>query len=484
MSTDVRTERIVDPLADGWLRPRGPRSDYRADAWVALGLAGGTALSLTLTRSAGIMDESPTWLAAMWVALIALPLAARRRWPEAVALLISLVFGIFGSLGVSDALFSSICLYVAIYSVGAWSHHRMLARWTRLGIIAGMFIWLFWTLLVNANQATAIPELSRDGFFSPYAAYGLLQVLINLVYFWAAYHFGDAAWNAARRSAALEARTLELSAERERTAAQAVSLERVRIARELHDVVAHHVSLMGVQAGAARRILERDPATAARAIVVIEESARAAVDELHTMLGALRADDADGDGAPPAHQSTSTRGVDQLEELAQDNTDAGLAVTMQVIGEPRPVPGTIGLTLYRIAQEALTNTRKHAGAGATAELRLRYETAAVELEITDTGRGAPRLGSTVPGQEPGGLGQRGMRERVAAVGGTLVLANRPRGGYLVRARVPLAAASAAGVDRTAGSVTATPTGAARVAAPQVPTSTATVLSNSARGTNE
>ncbi|WP_297366379.1 hypothetical protein [Cryobacterium sp.] len=79
------------------------------------------------------------------------PLAARRRWPEAVALLLSLVFGVFGALGVSDALFSSICLYVAIYSVGAWSQHRMLARWTRLGIIAGMFIWLFWTLLEHAN---------------------------------------------------------------------------------------------------------------------------------------------------------------------------------------------------------------------------------------------------------------------------------------------------------------------------------------------
>ena len=441
MSTDARTDRSADPLADGWRRPRGPRSGYRVDAWVALALAGGTAVSLTLTRSAGIMDESPWWLATIWVALIALPLAARRRFPELVALLVSVVFGVFGSLGVTDALFSTICLYVAIYSVGAWSHHRMLARWTRLSIIAGMFIWLFWTLLVHANQATAIPELSREGFFSPYAAYGLLQVLINLVYFWAAYYFGDAAWHAARRSAALEARTQELAAERERTAAQAVSLERVRIARELHDVVAHHVSLMGVQAGAARRILERDPATAARAIAVIEESARTAVEELHTMLGALRADDTDCDGAQPANQSTSTRGVEQLGELAQENSDAGLAVRIQVIGAPRPVPGTIGLSLYRIAQEALTNTRKHAGAGATAEVRLRYEADAVELEVTDTGRGVHSQGAAHQAANPGGgLGQRGMRERVTAVGGTLELANRPRGGYLVRARVPLAPA--------------------------------------------
>jgi len=451
MSTDARLTEPIDPLADGWRRPRGPRAGYRVDAWVALALAGGTALSLMLTRSAGIMDEAPSWLAALWVVLIALPLAARRRWPEAVALVVSIVFGVFGSMGVSDPLFSSICLYVAIYSVGAWSHHRTVARWTRLGIIASMFVWLFWTLLEHANQATAIPELSREGFFSPYAAYGLLQVLINLVYFWAAYHFGDTAWQAARRSDALEARTRELAAERERTATQAVTLERVRIARELHDVVAHHVSLMGVQAGAARRILDRDPAAAARAITVIEESARTAVEELHTMLGALRADENDCEGAQPAHQSTSTRGVDQLAELALETTNAGLPVRVQVIGDPRPVPGTIGLSLYRIAQEALTNTRKHAGVGATAEVRLRYEADAVELEVTDTGRGARPTGAgTEPGGSGGtpggpgaGLGQRGMRERIAAVGGSLELGNRPRGGYLVRARVPLASPQSA-----------------------------------------
>jgi len=441
MSTDARPQpRPADSLADGWRRPRGPRTAYRVDGWVALALAGGTALSVSLSRSAGIMDESPTWLVVLWVALIALPLAARRRFPEAVAVVIALVFGVFGSLGVADALFSSICLYVAIYSVGAWSHHRTLARWTRLLIIAGMFIWLFWSLLQQANQSTAIPELSREGFFSPYAAYGLLQVLINLVYFWAAYYFGDAAWHAARRADALEERTRELADERERTSVQAVTLERVRIARELHDVVAHHVSVMGVQAGAARRILNRDPEAAARAIAVIEDSARTAVEELHTMLGALRADDGDCEGGQPAHRSTSTRGLHQLAELAQENTDAGLPVRLQVIGEPRMVPATIELSLYRIAQEALTNTRKHAGTGATAELRLRYEADAVELEASDTGRGAHgHAGASRDGAS--GLGQRGMRERVAAVGGTIELGNRPRGGYLVRARVPLAATS-------------------------------------------
>jgi signal transduction histidine kinase len=441
MNADPSAPQSLDPLADGWLRPRGDRAAYRTDAWVALALAGGTGLSLALTRTTGMLDDAPVWLDILWVALIALPLAARRRWPEAVAALTAVVFGVFGSLGVSDPLFSSICLYVAIYSAGAWSHNRVLARWLRLGIIAGMFVWLFWSLLEMANQSTMLPDLSREGFFSPYAAYGLLQVILNLVYFWAAYYFGDAAWQAARRSAALVARTRELAAERERTAVQAVSLERMRIARELHDVVAHHVSLMGVQAGAARRVLDRDSEAAVRAMTVIEDSARTAVEELHTMLGALRAD---GDGSQPANQSTSTRGLEQLAELAEDNTEAGLPVHLQVIGEPRMVPGTINLTLYRVAQEALTNTRKHAGAGATAELRLRYEVDAVELEVSDTGRGAlPPASRAAPGSATsGGLGQQGIRERIAAVGGTVELGNRPRGGYLVRARVPVAGASA------------------------------------------
>nr|WP_179581033.1 sensor histidine kinase [Leifsonia psychrotolerans] len=441
---------LADPLAEGWRRPRPGASAFRSDAWAAFVLAAGTALSVSLSRGAGFYDESPVWLVALWVAGLTVPLAFRRRWPEAVAVIVAVVFSVGSMLGAVDLLFSNICLYLAIYTIGAWGRNRALARWVRLALVAGMFVWLFWALLVQANQATTLPELSRDGAFSPYAAWGLLQVLINLLYFGAAYYFGETAWQAARRSAALDARTHELGAERERVAAQAVALERVRIARELHDVVAHHVSVMGVQAGAARRILNRDSIAAEHTLAQIEQSARSAVEELGTMLVALRSEDATTAATGSADttrfvasESTSTRGIEQLEQLADASRQAGLPVSVRVIGSVRPVPGTINLSVYRIAQEALTNARKHAGAGASVDLRLRYEADAVELEVADDGVG-PRAGAgahsgagvasgtaTTPGH-----GQRGMRERVAAVGGELQLGARPRGGYLVRARFP------------------------------------------------
>ncbi|WP_022887164.1 sensor histidine kinase [Glaciibacter superstes] len=439
----AQNSRATDPLGDGWRRPSPTPAGYRADIWIALALAVGTAISAFLTRTAGLFDDAPVWLTALWVVCIALPLAVRRRWPEAVAVIVAVVFVVGATLGAMDTLFSNICLYLAIYTVGAWSRRRLRARWVRIIIIVGMFIWLFWSLLTTANQVNVLPDLSREGAFSPYAAYGMLQVFINLIYFGAAYLFGESGWQSARRKAALEARTRELEVERERSAAQAVALERVRIARELHDVVAHHVSVMGVQAGAARRILDRDPIAARQSLGQIEQSARSAVEELHTMLGALRSDDQPTDAAP-ASEGSSTRGVAQLTELAEESRSAGIPVTLSIIGQPRDVPGTIALSIYRIAQEALTNTRKHAGPGATADLRLRYESDAAELEITDDGVG-PRAGSTAhvaQGISSGvGLGHQGMRERVAAVGGEIHIGARPRGGYLVRARFPLASAA-------------------------------------------
>ncbi|WP_104135957.1 sensor histidine kinase [Cryobacterium sp. Y62] len=422
-----------------WQRPTPSGPSLRKDLWVTLVLAAATALSVSLTRSAGVFTEAPVWQVALWVALITLPLALRRRWPEIVAVTVSVVFAAGAMLEASDMLFSNICLYLAIYAVGAWSRHRVAAKWVRVTIVAGMFIWLFAQLIVQANQLTMMPDLSREGFFSPYAAFGVLQVLINLVYFGAAWYFGESAWKSARNSTALKDSTAALTVERERTAAQAITLERVRIARELHDVVAHHVSVMGVQAGAARRILSSAPGQAADALTIIEQSARSAVDELHTMLGALRGHDAPG--SEPTNQSSSTRGIAQLGELADESRTAGVPVRLSIVGEERSIPATIGLSIYRIAQEALTNTRKHAGPGVSTDLRLRYETDAIELEITDDGVGPRRqFGAAVASgasAETTGLGQRGMRERVAAVGGELHLDSRPRGGYLVRARFPL-----------------------------------------------
>lgn len=442
------TATPAPPVLPGveWIRPRPCRRGYRNDLVLALVLLVGTAASVVLYRATGWGEGTPWWGSALWTAGMTLPLAARRRWPEIVALVASAVFMVGAVVGVGEALFSNIALFVAIYTVGAWGRSRRVATIVRAVIVVVMFAWLFWGLIFFSTVQDHLPELSREGLLSPYLAYGFINVLTNLLYFGGAWYFGDTAYRSARARAELEQRTAELAAERERTRVQAVALERLRIARELHDVVAHHVSVIGVQAGAARRVLAKDPAAATSSLSSIESSAREAVDELHGLLGTLRGD---GDTGPVvlegdagdrggATTSTSTRGLDRLDELVAESAGNGLPVTLAVIGEPRPVSAVVDLSAYRVTQEALTNVRKHAGAAATAEVRVRWTDSALEVEITNTGTATSVAGAARRSEATGGgLGQLGMRERTAAVGGTLELGPRARGGYLVRASFPL-----------------------------------------------
>jgi signal transduction histidine kinase len=415
---------------DHWVRPRPDASSLRRDALAAVLLALGAAISALLyTRVGWYEDPAPLWLAAVAIAGLTVPLAFRRRAPELVAIIVSVAFFVIGQFRVPELLFGNIGLFIAIYTLGAWGRNRRRANVLRAAIILAMFVWVAVNLIVTVNNPDWMPELSRSGIFSQLAALAVIQVLTNLLYFGAAYFFGNAGYAAAREHAELERSSAELNAARERNAAQAVALDRVNIARELHDVVAHHVSVMGVQAGAARRVLQTDPQQATGSLEVIEQSARNAVDELHRLLTTLRESETDA-----ASSSASTRGVDQLGDLADATSAAGTPVELNVIGTPRPVTPLIGFTLYRVAQEALTNTRKHGGPLARVDVRLRYLDDDVELEIVDTGIGR----SLAPGK--GGLGQVGMRERIAAVGGELELGPRARGGYLVRARIPVGAA--------------------------------------------
>ncbi|BDZ45254.1 sensor histidine kinase [Naasia aerilata] len=344
-----------------------------------------------------------------------------------VAVVVSIAYGLGQGFRVPELLFGNVSLYLAIYSLGAWGRSRAASRLVRILIIIGMFLWLFLTIGFQFSNPEALAEFTDGASPEAAVAIALLSILLNLLFFGAAYVIGDRAWASARARAALEQRTRELAAEREHSAAQAVVLERVRIARELHDVVAHHVSVMGIQAGAARRVLDRDPAQAEEALTAIEQSARRAVEDLQNLLGTLRSDEPEDTPAP------STLGVDQLESLVSEVTGAGRAARFATVGTPRPVDGTVGNTLYRVAQEALTNSLKHAGPSAEIDVRLRYLDDAVEIEISDTG------GRPVTRAAGAGLGQLGMRERVDAVGGTLEAGPRSRGGYLVRARIPAAA---------------------------------------------
>ncbi|WP_082518315.1 sensor histidine kinase [Curtobacterium sp. Leaf183] len=434
---------------DVWSRLPVGRREYRQDVVVALVLAGGIAISAVLSGAAGMYDDqAPWWVSALMVVANAGPLAFRRRFPMTVAVLVALAFVGTQLLRVPEAIFINFTLFIGLYTVGAWCSDRVRAEFVRWFVIVGMFIWLFLAIVFRWSVPSALPN-QGDSLIPPFVANALLSIIINLVYFGAAWYSGNRAWTSAVAKHALQERTAELAVERERTAAQAITLERVRIARELHDVVAHHVSLMGVQAGAARRVLERDPDQAAASLGVVEASARTAVEELRRMLGTLREGDAaagsDGPDSERIARTTapSTDSIARIAELADAATTAGHPARYSVVGDVRPVPPTVATVAFRIAQEAVTNVLKHAGPDARADLRLRYLPDAIEVEVTDTGIGSRASRPTTvdatgdPDRPAGsGLGHVGMRERVSAVGGTVEIGPRARGGFLVRAWLP------------------------------------------------
>jgi signal transduction histidine kinase len=426
----------MDALDDGWVRPRPSRRGYRADAILAIVVFALSLGSLELYGSAGFyQDPAPAWLCVLMMLLQSAPLAWRRRYPVTVLIFSAAVFMGVQILHVPEVLFSNIAFFITMYTAGAWGVHRRLAMVSRLVVIVAMFVWLF-TALLDTAFTEAVADMDVVGSVTPALAIGLVTILQNLLYFGGAYYFGNRAWTAARERAALQDRTVQLAEERERTAAQAVSLERLRIARELHDVVAHHVSVMGVQAGAARRVLQRNPAQAAESLTAIESSAREAVDELHRMLTTLRDDSqpVGGVGSVGGVDGPSIHGVDQLPDLLDDARAAGVTAKLTVVGDARPLTPLVSITVYRVVQEAVTNAIKHAGTSASIDVRLRFLDAMVEVEVTDSG-GIPARSANSQGS---GLGIIGMRERLTAVGGTLEAGPRARGGYLVRADIPTA----------------------------------------------
>lgn len=408
--------------------------ERRGDVLLAAVMFVGAILSAGLSTIAEVYgdEQAPLWTALVYVAVVTVPLAFRRRWPGTVAIVVALAYFTAVTVRVPEIYVGNIAMFITLYTVGAWMNNRRRALFVRVGIILGMFVWLLITMYRDAIREADKADVVA-GAMSPYVAFMLIQLLLNVLYFGGAYYFGERSWAAATQLAVLEQRTAELEREREVTAAQAVALDRVRIARELHDVVAHHVSVMGVQAGAARLVLDQDPEHSARILTGIEGSARDAIHELRQLLETLRT---------PGGETTdaaSTLALDDIADLVEASIEAGLPTDYAVIGEPVPVPSLVAVNLYRIAQESLTNARRHAGSGATADVRVRYDDDGVEVEIVNTGRAVAQV-------RPG-LGQLGMRERAAASGGTLEVTSRPLGGLRVRARVPLPMATGPGVVR-------------------------------------
>jgi signal transduction histidine kinase len=293
---------------------------------------------------------------------------------------------------------------IAFYSVGAHAD-------TRRGLQA--------CAVVLAVMAVADIADSIAGYHAATentAAYPLLLVT------WAV---GNGFRKHGVRERELVARTEDLEREREEKVRVATAEERARIARELHDVVAHSMSVMVVQVGAARGILESEPEHARSTLLSAENTGRQALAEMRRMLGILRQGDDDGLAPQP--------GLAHVDELVEQASRAGVGVELRLEGTAHPLPPGLDLAAYRIVQEALTNIVKHAGPS-RAQVVLRYLPQELEIEVCDDGRGPPAAAN---GTDPG-HGLLGMRERVALYGGALRTGPGEHGGFAVRATLPVA----------------------------------------------
>jgi signal transduction histidine kinase len=411
-----------------WRRPGPTRAQQRLDIGIAAAvLAGALGITVLVNSMGAFAFGTAPRLAEqlVWSAALPVPLAVRRRYPFAVLVVVSVLFIAAQARQIGDNLVPSIVLFLALYTEGAWERNRTLANRSRVGVIVVMFGWLVLSLVLSLPWPDSTEFTDAAGPLDPMLASILYGFVFNVLYFGAAYWFGDMAWLSARRQAELELRAEQLRESQEKNTRGAIVAERVRIARDLHDVVAHHVSVMGVQAGAARRALDKDPGLARTALQTVERTARTAIGELRGLLGVLRAEEKEP-------EETTSPGLDRLPELVSSARSAGLEVRHGVYGEPRPVPDGVAVSAYRVVQEALTNVVKHAGAR-TAEVRVRYLDSALEVEVTDDGRGAAHRPD---GQ---GFGLAGMRERVAVHGGELEAGPRRDAGYRVRASLPVGA---------------------------------------------
>jgi signal transduction histidine kinase len=343
-----------------------------------------------------------------FLALENLPLIVRRRFPLAV---LGVVAGVsivhLGLLAAGQSPTAGLGILVAVYTVGERLDRRT-------------------SLMATAVTAAllAIVFVGRAGIAE--VALSLIQTELIFIVAWL---LGDATRIRRLYAATLEERAARLEWERDERAERAVREERERIARELHDVVTHHVSVMVIQAGGALRVIERRPDEARTALVAIASTGRLALTDMRRMLGILGEQEAASDPTP---------GLDRLDELLDQLRSAGLAVELVIDGEPRALDPGLEVSAYRIIQEALTNSLKHARGG-RARVRVGYAPDLLSIEVEDErGAGIP---SDVEAPHEG-RGLIGMRERAAMLRGTLV-ARPTAGGFVVMARLPIDGAASA-----------------------------------------
>ena len=384
---------------------RLPASAWLFDSGLALVAAG---LSTAFFVFDPVGSGLPRGVLALGYALAllhTLPLAARRRFPGAVLGLCVASGLAVAALGLSPIVLG-LAILVAVYSVAAYG--------TRSVSLAG---------LAAAEVGSVAVQLTPGRFQAP-------TVVSNALVIGAAWLLGYFVGVRRAYTARLEERTAELEQAREELARRAVTEERLRLARELHDVVAHAMSVIAVQSGVGAHVASTQPEEAAKALTAIEVTSRAALEELRRLLGVLRQD------SEPQGDLSPVPGLADLDSLLAEVAKAGLGVRLRVEGTPSQLPAGVDLSAYRIVQEALTNVVKHAGP-ARAQVVVGYRDREVTVEVTDDGRGVGALASD--GRAGVGHGLIGMRERVAAFDGDLEVGPRAGGGFRVAARLPLAA---------------------------------------------
>jgi signal transduction histidine kinase len=375
-------------------------------------LAGLALLSLLANWVPG--QKVTFFLAVLLTLMLVIPLILRRYFPLAVLMFMVVVEIYYRFLLIPEPRYTAYAVLFAVASAAAFGNQRWRAWVISLVILFEM--------IAVISLAIVYPE---SGWLKGTPLAQFLQLLLNLFLFGAAWWIGEVFRSRREREAELKERTEQLEKEREENAQRAVLDERVRIARELHDVVAHHVSVMGIQAGAARKVLNKQPEKANEALSEIESSSRQAISELHRLLGFLRPKNQVEEVSPQPS-------LKQLDGLVKEMENLGLPTEVKIIGMEKPIPESVDLSAYRIIQEALTNVLKHAGP-AKATVTVKHSIDMMELEIIDNGKGK----ITGSGKQPGGRGIIGMQERISLHGGKLETGNLPGGGFFVRAKLPL-----------------------------------------------
>jgi signal transduction histidine kinase len=382
-----------------------------ARGWVADGLLALAVLLVNFSAAflSGVVEVNvESWrstdaLGYLLLSVGPLALVFRRRWPLPV-LAVTLAASTLYSARHYPEGGTGLAIFVALYTVAVVEERR------RLVVAAAAAV----ALMAASSELVFYRATMFDG-----------EPLYGAVLLLSAWWLGEAVRNRRAYVAELRDRAEQAERTREEEARRRVDEERLRIARELHDVVSHSIGVISVQAGVAAHLLRRRPDKAAQSLEAIRHASDEALGELHTMLGVLRQPD---DGRPPLAPAP---GLAQLDALVAQAEAAGLKVEVAVEGEPRALPHAVDLACYRIVQESLTNVVRHAGAS-RATVTVDHHDGEVVIEVRDDGLGAP---AAVPAAGAG-QGINGMRERARALGGTLEAGPCPDGGFLVRARLP------------------------------------------------